>query len=147
IWERSTTSSSSSSDTGNPSTKILDDHNYDASTISEVFKDHELQLVSLKNVVHAKAFEDLVRDQHLRGQRIYIDHRGAIKSIDTRCNETKDLQRIRELRTEGAIKEALDNWRRSTTSPSNDNPQPQDQDLSAEDSTEEARPPTITQQT
>ncbi|KAF4648284.1 hypothetical protein FOL47_003467, partial [Perkinsus chesapeaki] len=99
---------------------------------NELFKDHELQLIIPENVVNAKAFEDLVRDQNLRGPRIFIDR--------------QDLQPIRELKTEGAIEAALDSWIRSTTCPSNDNPQLEDQDLSAEDSTEEVYPSTITQQ-
>ncbi|KAF4678640.1 hypothetical protein FOZ60_016322, partial [Perkinsus olseni] len=82
----------------------------------------ELQLVSLKNVVHAKAFQDLVRDQHLRGQRIYIDHKGTIKSIDSSGDERQDLQLVRELRSEDAIKEAIDNWRRPTAATSPTSP-------------------------
>ncbi|EER09907.1 hypothetical protein Pmar_PMAR018551 [Perkinsus marinus ATCC 50983] len=139
IWERSNSSSSSptppfgptspsidnsgpcsSTDHRSPGpTNITDDHDYD-SGIDRLFKDHELQLVSLKNVVHAKAFQDLVRDQHLRGQRIYVDHRGAIRSIDSLKDESRDLQRVRELITEGAINDALKAWRSPTTTTSND---------------------------
>ncbi|KAF4695849.1 hypothetical protein FOZ60_003018 [Perkinsus olseni] len=126
IWERSTSSTSrfpprSTPDT-NPNSPPVDDHDYDESSISTLFTGQELQLVSLKNVVHAKAFQDLVRDQHLRGHRIYIDHKGTIKSIDSSGDERQDLQLVRELRSEDAIKEAIDNWRRPTAATSPTSP-------------------------
>ncbi|EER06832.1 hypothetical protein Pmar_PMAR002201 [Perkinsus marinus ATCC 50983] len=139
IWERSNSSSSSPNPTSDPTsptvdnlsslpstnhrssgpTNITDGHNCN-SGIDRLFEDHELQLISLKNVVHAKAFQDLIRDQHLRGQRIYVDHRGSIGSIDSLKDESQDLQRVRELITEGAIIDALKVWRNPTTTTPND---------------------------
>ncbi|KAF4705984.1 hypothetical protein FOZ63_023648, partial [Perkinsus olseni] len=71
------------------------------------FDEEQLLYVSLKNVVHAAGFEQLVREEARRGTRVYVDSAGRVRTAALLDDPIADLDNIWEERAKQAIAEGL----------------------------------------